>query len=103
MILNGSVKEEAKKEKVNLQRQRVESFFKCKDKCVCKESPCCASRLKQCTNCQNILLSKSTKSSCKGLGTMIKPACDQKMFPILLDSESEGSDEDILFERQVVL
>ena len=39
----------------------------------------------------------------KVLGTMIKPACDQKTFPILLDSESEGSDDDILFERQVVL
>ena len=60
--------EEKKKVKEAAQEKRkveTEMFFRCKSACVCNESPCCASRLKQCPSCSDVLKSVCSKLKCR--------------------------------------
>ena len=92
----------AKKE-ADLKRQdKLESFLKCKKKCICFKpgGKCCAIKLRQCPNCHNVLQSQCSKARCKDeSGTkpqMLLPACAQQntVFCKLVDDGSATTEDD---------
>ena len=54
---------------------RSEVFLRCKNGCLCQETPCKAAAYKECSVCHSILKTQCSKAACKAAGReMIKPA-----------------------------
>ena len=75
-----------------------EDFYRCKNKCVCKEDRCLATGLKECPSCHSILRSVYSKARCKVDGkkpkmllpiTTTKKRTSRKLFESFDESESE--------------
>lgn len=59
-------KEKKKVERMDQKKMRIEAFYRCKQKCQCDSTPCDAFRLKECSLCNNILLTQCSR--CKSPG-----------------------------------
>ena len=97
-------KKEVVKQKEDKKDEDKESFFRCKQKCVCDKQKCLAFGLRECPSCHSILKSICSKIICQVDGkkpTMILPHCSQdiKSKRSLKNafnnmSESEDSEDD---------
>jgi len=58
-------KQEAAEERDAKKQGEKDAFFRCKEKCICGETKCFASGLKECPSCHNILKSVCSKYGCR--------------------------------------
>ena len=79
-----------------------EMFYRCKEECICNESPCCALRLQQCPSCNDVLKSTCSKLKCRNENgskpSMIraesrKKPCNRNLFELV---NSDYSDEEMI-------
>ena len=108
LTLAESIKEEkerkagAKKEAYLKREEKLESFLKCKNECICFKpgGKCGAIKLRQCPNCHDVLKSQCGKARCKDeSGTkpqMLLPPCAQQntVFRKLVDDGSATKEDE---------
>ena len=94
-------KAKAQVEKENQKLKERESFYRCKERCICQKPKCEASGLNECSSCHNIIRSNCGKAACRKNGecpiminssavvTNARKSLTQKF------QQSDESDEDV--------
>ena len=95
-------KDKKKQETKDKKEKDLENFLRCREACVCGTTPCCATNLKQCPSCRNVMKSVCCKVACRkedgSKPNMIvsmerKPmSCKRKLS--IYNEESTDDDED---------
>ena len=58
-------KDKKKQETKDKKEKDLENFLRCREACVCGTTPCCATNLKQCPSCRNVMKSVCCKVACR--------------------------------------
>ena len=67
LVQDEKEKEEKKRKRGDEKEQRLDAFFRCKDRCVCikQSGKCDAFGLRYCSECKSVLKSDCTKMACR--------------------------------------